>query len=768
MLQRNIDRPPPQMMNAGTGLNSEEAMSSLLRSISRNVRLIVVTALIGTTIAVTAVFLIRPQYKATVELLVDPRRTQLLKDREIVDGPGTENGVVESEAEMLTSPALLRRVAAKLDLVNDHEFNSVSLIGRIKALIPGAGKGGSDALAGVVAGLTKAVDAQRRGLTYVIELTVWSRDAAKAARLANTMAELYIADQVAAKRERAQQITNWLNDRVDELRKRVTASENAYEKYKAESGLFDPGGENLSDRQVEHLNEQLVQARAKAAEAQAKYEQLKQITPEKLKVAAANQDVLQSGVVSNLRGQYADAGKNAAEMQTRYGPQHPRVQIARAQLKDLSAQITEEISRIVASAKNEYEMAKSREDSLETSLNDLKQRAGEFNQAGVHLHELEREAQANRDLFQTFLSRAKETSAQLDMQLADTRIVSASSVPTKPAYPSRAPLIGLAFFGSLGLGIGVALARAALSKEVRGAEDIASVFGVYPLASLPLVKPRRRMLAITNQGRTLADMNFLRKTPASRDYQTVSLEHSGSGARFADIVLDQPDSPFAEGIRSLSLAVRRASSEGDARVALVTSALPGEGKSTVALNLARATAASGDRVLLIDADLRRPSLAAALGFGECRGLADILTGRSHPRESVCCDSRTGMYVIAGHAGLSGDHALALLSSGGMARLISMARDSFDHVVIDASPMLPIADTRRLVDYVDGVVMVVASEETPRQAISAALRDTPALEERLLGVVLNKAADDPHRHYYARSYTRNGDGRAAPMARSPSQ
>jgi succinoglycan biosynthesis transport protein ExoP len=771
MLQRNIDRPRmvlgtrvPQRIEARAGHDTEtEAISSLLRSLRRNFRLVVATTVIGTTLAFAVVLSVTPQYRASVELLVDPRRTQLLKDRQVVDGPGTDNGVIESEAEMLQSPALMRRVAERLNLLQDDEFGSPGLIGRVKALILwpvrnllGIG-GRGDPLAGVAGALAAAVDAKRRGLTYVIELTVWSRDAAKSARLANKIADLYIADQIAAKRDTAKQVTQWLNQRVDDLRERVTASENAYEKYKAESGLFDTGGENLSDRQIQQLSEQVVQARAQAAQAQAKYEELKQITPDKLQVAAASPDVLQSGVVSNLRGQYADTAKNAAELTTRYGPQHPKVQIAQAQLKNLSGQITEEISRIVASAKSEYEMAKSRQESLEASLNDLKQRAGQFNQAAIRLHELEREAQANRDLFQAFLSRAKETSAQLDMQLPDSRVISAASVPTKPSYPSRVPLIGIAFFGSLGLGVTMVLARAALAKGVRDAEDIVTLFGLYPLASIPLVESPRSRPAITRGAVALGYQGLLGKASQAGPDNAGTSPQPELVTRLADIVFDRPDSPFAEHVRSLCLTLKHAKREADIRVVLVTSARAREGKSTLALNIARAAAASGDRVLLIDGDLRRPSIAQALGIGESWGLADILTGRSSLKGSVRRDPRTGLYLIAGQAGVSGNKALTLLSSNGMARLISMARESFDHVVIDASPLLPIADTRRLIDCVDGVIMVVALEETPREAVAAALRNTPSLEERLLGVVLNKSVDDLDRYYYERTAVADTQG-----------
>jgi polysaccharide biosynthesis transport protein len=731
-----------------------EAFSSVLRSIRRNARLVAATTIIGTTIGVGVVLTITPKYKASVELLVDPRQTQVLKDRELFGAPGTgtESSVIESEAEMLRSPALMRRVAEDLNLSQDDEFGSPGLIGRVKALVLwplrkllGRGADG-DALAAVVPALQTAVDAKRRNLTYVIELTVWSKDAVKAARLANRIGELYLAEQIAAKRHTARQATQRLTQRANELRHRVTASENAYEKYKAESGLFDPGGENLSDRQIEKLNEQMVQARAETAQAKAKYEQLKQITPERLQSAAASPDVLQSSVVSNLRGQYAEAAKHAAELTTRYGPQHPQVQIVRAQLANLSGQITGEIERIVTSAKGEYGTAMSRQASLEASLNELKESGAKFNQSAIRLRELEREAQANRDLFQALLSRAKELSAQLEMQLPDSRIVSAASVPTKPSYPSRVSSIGLAFFGSLGLGIAGALARTAFAKGVRNSDDIKSLVGLHPLASIPLVGEQRPRTTIGTGLLALRDMRVVRKASDTDPGDGHTFVADERPLRLGNMVLDRPDSSFAENLRGLCLSLKHAAREADTRVVLVTSALPGEGKSTVSVNLARSAAAAGDRVLLIDGDLRRPSIADALDMRESSGLVDVLVGRTNLRSSVRRDPRTGLYVIAGQSGVSGSTALSLLSSSAMAQLISMARQAFDHVIVDTSPLLPIADARRLLEYADGVILVVALEDTPREAIVAALRHAPALEDRLLGIVLNKSVDEFARYY----------------------
>ncbi len=732
-----------------------EAVTAILRSLRRHVRLIAATALVGTVVAIGAAFTITSQYKAEVTVLVDPRKTQLLKDRDVLGtpGPGTDNAVVESEAEMLKSAALARRVVERLNLANDEEFARPGLLGQIKGIVLApvralfSDAAEKDPLAPVTEALQKKVEAKRRGLTYVVELAVWSRDSAKAARIANTFAELYLVDQVANKGHAAEQANKWLAERVDDLRKRVTASERAYEQYKAESGLFDPGGENLSNRQVAKLNEELVTARARAAEAKAKFEQLKQITPDKLESAAASVDVLQSGVVAGLRGQYAEAAKKQAELGARYGSGHPQVAIVRAQLHDISKQITAEISRIVASAKSEYEIARSRQASLEASLDDLKNRAGEFNQASIRLRELEREAQANRDLFQAFLSRAKETAAQTDVQVPDSRVVSKATPPVNTSFPPKGLLVGLGFFGSLGLGMALALGRDALGKGFHSVEEIETSLGLQPLASLPLVDEGRAR----PRHQKLGDISMLQRATQGTQHaaRNSAEERARISRRLASLALDEPHSAFAESIRSLRFALSHLAAEQRMVTVLVTSALAGEGKSTVAANLARVAAMAGDRVLLIDGDLRSPTLAAALDVDPAIGLAELLTGRGDLEAAVRKDPRTELYVISGSKRQAGPQALATLSSSGLDKLLTLARQTFDLVVIDSSPLLPIADGRILVDRVDGVVLVVASEQTSRDAVAAALHETPGIDEKLVGVVLNRAAEDFDRYYRER-------------------
>lgn len=727
-----------------------EAFSAIILGLRRNVRLIVLTTIIGSSaIAGTVTFLLTPQYLAVTTLLVDSRKTQILKDGEVIGRPSTDNGAIESEAETIKSSPILRKVVEEFHLDEDPEFvGSRGLLGWAKWILIspftsflGAENDAPDGdqLARATEGLKKKVQASRRNLTYVIELSVWSENGVKAAKIADKIAEFYLTEQVEAKSATTRQATQWLNKEVERMRGRVDASENAYETYKAEAGLFSPGGENLSDRQIGQLNEQLVMARARTAEAEAKFKQLGALNAEKLTSVAASPDVLQSPVLTNLRSQYGDVSRKQAELKSRYGPRHPQVISVNAELDNLSRQIRGELERIVASARTEFEMAKSRQASLQSSLEELKVSAAVINHKAVKLRELEREAQANRGLFEALLSRAKETNAQLTMQLPDSRVLAAATIPLSPAFPRKGLLIGLGFFGSLGAGIFLALLRGVFSEGFRRVSDLQTAFGLRPLAAIPLVEARAP--------RVPAGMEPRSQRSGHPKLARLVPDHSVTDKRrLGDYALREPNSPFAESIHGLHFALRQAAAERRMSVILITSALPGEGKSTVAANLGRAAATYGDRVLLIDADLRRPSLAADLGLHPSTGLVGLVKDRGDLRTAVMQDHATSLHVIAGVTRLSGTQAMTLLASRELDEQLRALRGLYDLILIDTSPLLPVADPRFLVNSADGVALVVASEQTTRGAVRAALQETPGLEAKIIGAVMNRVEDDFSRDY----------------------
>jgi succinoglycan biosynthesis transport protein ExoP len=733
------------------GGGDAEIFRDLLACLKRNLRFIAATTILGTLVTLAIVFSITPKYQSSVLVLVDPRQTKILQDAEVVGRTTTDNGAIESEVEMIQSKTVVRKVVERLKLNDDPEFSSpTGFFGTLKAVllapirnILGSSQS-ADPLGHIVEALEKATNAKRRGLTYVIELNAWSENARKSALIANTFAEIYVAEQIAAKAGAATKANQWLNARVEEMRGRVTASDEALEKYKAEQSLFDPGGENLSNRQIQTLNEQLIDARGKAAAARSKYELLKQVTPERLRSAAASADVLQSPVVSALRAQYASAAQNLAEKNSRYGSEHPQVATARAQVGDVERQITAEISRIVTSAGNDYQLAKSREDSLIASLDDLKEKAGSFNQASVKLRELDRDAQANRDLFQSFLNRAKQT-AEASLQIPDSRVVSAATVPISTSYPKRALMIGLGFFGMLGLSVALALGRDSFRSGFRHLLDVENALGLAPLATIPYVRSESAKHGAKGTGPKLLQL----PSPSAQVSIPLRRDTVASSRRLASLVLDDPDSVYSESVRSLYFALRRQAEGEPIGAIMLTSALPGEGKSTVAASLARVATESGERILLVDSDLRQPRIASILNLEGEIGLPELLRSDADLNACVQFDPHSDLYVVGGYHRVPGREAFRLLSSKQMNRFLQLARTNFDFVVIDAPPLLPVADPRALIEHVDGIALVVASMKTPKDAVETALHECPELQEKLTGVVLNGAADDVNRYYRER-------------------
>lgn len=727
----------------------------LLSNVRRNLRLIFALTMIGTVLAyIVVTFAIAPQYRAVASILLETRKTQLLKDQEVLSSPGTDKTAIESEAELMKSPPILYRVAKELALSQYSEFQS----GRPLPSRPKATIGGSDGaqpdpssdkneaeIRAAAAILGTKINAQRRKQTYVLELEVWSRAPERAAAIANKTAEAYLDFQIDMKNGATIQATHWLKDESERLRKRLIESEKAYEAYKAEAGLFSAGGENLTDQQIAQLNEQLVKARTEAGEAAAKYRQLQQIDGKNLKTAAASSDFLESPVLTGLRNRSAEAAGKRAQLLTRYGKRHPQVVTVEAELSTISQQIRKEVERMVSSAKTEYEMAQSREASLLANMETLKKTATQSNQKTVRLRELEREVQANRTLFDAFLTRAKETTAQLSIQMPDARIIALADPPTGAAYPKKAMIVGLGTFGGLTLGIALALIPALLSAGFKHIGELQSAIGLPALASIPLAQAKA-------QGPIAQAQSMIANSSPKLSW-LMSNSNMSEQRRIANLVVNQPHSPISESIHALRFALRQEAAERGSISIVITSALPGEGKSTITANLARACALSGDRVLLIDADLRKPTIAAKLGIKPTPGLKGVLMGECDLNEAIKRDRQTNLHVMAGGDHLNGAEALGLLASDNLRQLLNYLGRAYELILIDSSPLLAVTDPRCLINHADGVALVVASEMTSRTAIKTALMESALPRHKLLGVVMNRVVDDFLRNYsqYSSAY-----------------
>jgi polysaccharide biosynthesis transport protein len=704
---RNLDEEAPATRQSDfTGSSGLIDFRGLWLIVRRRMRLI--ATMVAAVLMVTAVALVvvPPRYSSTAVILVDPRQPRVTSSESVLSGIGSDAAAVESQVDLISSSALIARVVKRLDLTEDPEFNSVSL-GQRLALVFGMDSADPEAQFNwILRRFQDRLDVRRRGLTYVLEITFTSAVPGKAARIANAVAETYQDDQRNAKFEATKKASAWLNDRIEELRTRVRDAESAVANYKADNNLIDTAaGTTLVQRQIEALNQQLILARASTAEARARLEQVEQITSRSGNTATLN-EALQSPVIANLRSQYAEVARGEAELAAALGDHHPSLQRVRAQLADLRRQVDNEIARILTGVRNEFDVAKSREASLEADLARLKEQAARFDRADVRLRELQREAQANRTLFDQFLARSKETTEQQSLQIPDARIIAPALAPVRPTRPGTPLLLLVATAVSLTLGLGLALLLEHLDRSYRTIAEVEHGLSMTCLGLLPLAEAGRA-------------------------------GHAGSPARsLVRAVLDAPSSAFAEGLHSLRQRLRAAHRRDVGEVLAMVSAMPGEGKSTIAANLAHACAKAGVRTLLVDGDLRHGSLSAAYPSAAA-GLVDVLQGALSIKAAVLQDARSGLSVLTGGARSDTVNALAEAEDARLAAVLDQMRQLFDLIIVDSPAILPIAESRRLLDCADRAVLVIEWRRTARDTVMEALNAIGEASDKIAGAILNK-------------------------------
>lgn len=407
-----------------------------------------------------------PRYRATIEILLAPADLRLVEKSVLPAAQAADSNVmqVESETRILTSDRVLRRVVRSEHLVDDPEFQMRgggrldSIINALRSVVgrkpeqPKLADRELDALRL----LQRNISAKRTERTYVVDLVVQTSDPEKSARIANAIGAAYLDEQADARAEAARRATESLAARLNEQRERVTRTEEQVELYKAQHNIVDAGDKRVDEQQLTELSNQLIAARARTAQAKARYEQMLQLRRERLDQGAIPEAV-QSSTLGLLRDQYGTIARQEANLSAELGPRHPQVIEARAQLRNAQQHITDEITRIAEASRIDYERALANESTLTANLTELKQRAIDTGLASVKLHELEREAEASRAVYESFLVRTREIREQERLDTANVRILADAQPPEGRSWPPRriVMLPGLLMLGLLG---GIALA----------------------------------------------------------------------------------------------------------------------------------------------------------------------------------------------------------------------------------------------------------------------------------------------------------------------
>jgi len=669
-------------------------------------------------LAVVILLTLTPRYTATTQILLDPQKNKTFGSDAVIAEFSLETGNVDSQIDVIKSINLLRHVVQKTNLVEDPEFGHPKPSG-LMGLILGAFRSSDEAekspalkkdaadkdippqeLATIMR-LKNALEVQRVNRTYVLSVSITSESPEKAARLANAVGEAYVVDQLEAKYEAARNASSWLADRLQVLGDQVRQSEEAVASFRREHGLISASSESkvtLGQQQLSELSAKLAGARADAAEKLAKYRQANEVAARRGNIEAIS-DVVRSTVISQLRAQQADVSRREAELAARYSDQHPLVINARAELRDVNRSINNEVTRIIANLKNDYEVAKAGQDSLEASI----RAAGTDsldNDVGVKLRELERVNAANKTLYESFLSRTKITQEQSTFEQREARVISPATKPNAPSFPKKSLVMALAMVVGALLGVAGSVALDMLNAGFLSAREIEDKLDVPVLATVPLLKAAERTL----DGVVLEPPNYLVEKPLSR---------------------------YAEAIRAVRVGVQMADVDNPAKVVLITSSVPQEGKSTSAIALAMSAVKAGQRVALLDCDLRHPSVTKFFKLEDKPGLVDLLTGTTAAENAFV--SHSGLTLLP--VGAKSQNPPDLLGSERMKRLIASLRQAFDYIVIDSPPLGPVIDARVLAQAVDKIVYVVRWGQTQREVVQQNLQSIAA-NRKLAGILFN--------------------------------
>jgi succinoglycan biosynthesis transport protein ExoP len=674
-------------------MSDDVGLAEIFSALRRRAWILAAVVVPVMAIVALALTMLTPHYTAEVLIMIEADGTSNIVSLDsVVTGLSGDSESVQSEAYVLNSRALADRVVQKLELANDRELTA--------ELTPQAGSERSAvAYSQLIETFLDRLTVLPLEDSRVISVKFWSEDPAKAATIANTLAEEYLQSRLENKYELTQRASAWLNRRIDELRGEVAQAEAAVERARGQFGLLQGDGLTLATQELVEVNTQLVLARTQRAEAEARLQEVNRLL-RTASGATATTEVLGSNLIQRLREQQAEVQRRVAELSSELGDKHPRMIQLRAEADDLNARIDGEISKIVSGLRNQVNVARARETALQKRLDKLKDRAAAANQSDIQVRALEREAEANRSLLNNLLARQKETLSQeeLGFQQPDASIFSPAGVPAEPSFPKPALMLGLGFIGSLVIALLLILIAELLDSGFRSGEQFEQATGVPSIGFVPLTK-----------------------RPA--DYRTMAGYAAG-----------RPSSAFSEAVRTLNWSLTLAFPDSPPRVVLITSALPGEGKTTIASTLATIQCNAGQTVALIDADIRRPGCHEILGVDREPGLTNLLAGELSLNEALVSSEWSQLKVIP--AGTRSAHASNLLGSKKMAELIGELANRFDMVVIDSPPLLAAADARILSRVADATVLIVRWGKTRRQVVKLATRQLETAGARLAGGLLS--------------------------------
>jgi capsular exopolysaccharide synthesis family protein len=704
----------------------EISLPQVLAALWRRKILILSTMILLGLVGFIAAQQATPKFQAQGVLAIDSRPTYLPQLGNSLPPLAPDAAAVRSEAQILSSRELVADVARKLQLNEDPEFNpdlqeptlfesvfgglkeGLAAIGRVfssrkRVLDPEAEAAAAEQemWSNVVSNVARNLDVYTDGKSYVIYVNFESELPQTSAKVVNAVMETFITNQVEYAAKKSVQTNVWIKQRAAALKEEVEVADKEVQDYRAKHGLLETRAGTVGNQQLSELNTQLSLARADRTQAEARLRTVQAVVRGG-SLGDSTTEVLASPLIQQLRQREAEAAQRLAEASSRLGPQHPRYKAADAELKSIRGAIKREVAKVAQSLQNQVDVARSREQNLQQQLKTIEGREVKVAASEMQLEQLQREADTKRNVYQEFLATAQQTAEPSRVGLTTARVVSQAVPPIRPHG------LGGKLYAAMGMFIGFLLAAAAVllfAERKRGfesADEVEENLGVPVLGVLPTVG------------------GFLKREGV-----------------LTQEVKENPASSTAETLRGIRVAMRnRRADERRPQVILVTSAMPGEGKTSFVGALGVVAAMDGARVLVVDSDIRRPRLRRMFCRNGVPKLSDVLRGEEPLSTAVYRDKKYHVDVLIA-AGT--DHSPAALAmSGHWQSFLDEARKSYDLIILDSSPVMKVADALCLSDHADAVLMVVQHRATSRKAVREALRRVMATRGPLAGIVVSKA------------------------------
>lgn len=678
--------------------------------ILRYKRNIIALSLVLTLFSVLVVLALTPVYQATVTILIESEKAKAVSIEDVVGVDTSKREYYQTQFEVIKSYALAEKVVDQLNLVENplfmpkesgFSFSDLIPIDQEKTEVPAHIK--KQIVTNKFLSMLTVTPVRN---TQLVNVSIDSTDAEFAAHAANTLAEVYIESHLEAKLAVTQKAASWLGVRLEGLRKKLNFSEVELQNFKEKEHLVDIAGvQTLTAKGLEKLTEQLIDTRRLRSDLGNTYEQIKELQSENTDNLFFIQSISQHPLIQHLKNEESSIERKVAELAKRYGPLHPKMIAAQSDLVKAHSMLERQVSDVVKGIQKQYQVAKENERTLQQQIDNSKAELQQISRKTFEYNKLEREVSANQQLYNLFLARVKETGETAGFEAAHARVVDPAVVPRNSIKPKKKLIVVLSFILSVMLGFMLVVLYDFLDNTIKSPHDVEIKLKAAMLGMLPLIKD------IKNDKSKGAYKGFI----------------------------DDKQSTFSESVRTIRTGIILSSLDKPNKMITITSSVPSEGKSTLAVNLAAAMGQM-EKTLLIDADMRRPTLAKTYGIASyAPGLSNLVAGTAELSECLHHQDKENYDVIT--AGIIPPNPLELLSSPRFEAVLADLAKQYDRIIIDSPPTHAVSDSMVLGKLTDLMIYVVRADSTASPAIINGLKRLHQVGVHVAGIVLNQVDTD---------------------------